>query len=140
MTILRSTISGNDGDAFGGIRTGGAGRMTMTASIVSGNTFDGDPTNCAGLFTSGGYNLLGADCADSAVATDVIADDPVLNALAKVGGQTKTMVPRPASLAVDAIPIGAAPCPASGTTDQRNLPRPRGAGCDIGSVERQPKG
>ena len=136
MTIVRSTISGNEGDGWGGIRTVGA--LTITASIVTGNEAYGEASNCAGLFTSGGYNLLGSDCADSATATDIAADDPLLRPLARIGGLTATMAPRPVSPATDAIPIGSELCPAAGTTDQRGLPRPREAGCEIGSVERQP--
>jgi fibronectin-binding autotransporter adhesin len=138
MTITRSTITGNEGDALSGISPGS--RMTITASILSDNLFDNQPSNCAARFTSGGDNLLGSDCADSAVATDVVSDAPNLKPLAAAGGPTKTMVPRPASPAVDVIPIGAGPCAATGTTDQRGLARPRGTGCEIGSVERQPTG
>jgi hypothetical protein len=137
MTITRSTITGNGGDALSGVSPG---RMTITASILSDNLFDNQPSNCGARFTSGGDNLLGSDCADSAVASDVVSDAPNLKPLASAGGPTKTMVPRPASPAVDAIPVGAAPCPATGTTDQRGLARPRGTGCEIGSVERQPTG
>ena len=94
MTIMRSTITGNEGDALSGIYQG---RVTITASIVSDNLFDNQRSNCAARFASGGYNLLGSDCADSAVATDVVSDAPNLKPLAGVGGPTKTMVPRPAS-------------------------------------------
>jgi hypothetical protein len=44
MTIMRSTITGNEGDALSGIYPG---RVTITASIVSDNLFDNQPSNCA---------------------------------------------------------------------------------------------
>ena len=47
------------------------------------------------------------------------------------------------SRAKDAIPIGAITtdgvtplCPSFGTSDQRGVPRPQGAACDIGAYER----
>jgi hypothetical protein len=42
------------------------------------------------------------------------------------------------SSAIDAITVGTATlCDATFPVDQRGLPRPAGAGCDIGAVERQ---
>ncbi len=65
----------------------------------------------------------------------------MLKVLGSYGGPTQTMVPRPASPAVNAIPIGSSGglCPSSGTTDQRGIARPQAGACDIGSVERKPK-
>jgi CSLREA domain-containing protein len=59
--------------------------------------------------------------------------DPALGPLAANGGPTQTLLPGPASAAIDAL-AGAA-CPA---TDQRGLPRPARGGCDAGAVEVQP--
>jgi hypothetical protein len=57
--------------------------------------------------------------------------DPKLAPLGNNGGPTKTMLPLPASPAIDAI-IGNVHCP---PTDQRGTPRPQGLRCDIGAVE-----
>jgi uncharacterized protein YidB (DUF937 family) len=79
-----------------------------------------------------GYNVLsGGSC--FSVASDLIVGDALLGPLADNGGPTLTHVPLAFSRAIDAA--SAAQCPA---TDQRAVPRPRGAGCDVGSVEREP--
>jgi hypothetical protein len=68
------------------------------------------------------------------------AGDPLLAALADNGGPGPTRLPAATSPLVDAIPL--ASCQADGasgiTTDERGLPRPQFAGCDIGAVELQP--
>ena len=144
-TIDQSTIAFNEEDEGGaGIRNGGS--MTVTDTIVVGNTHDsGEAGDCAGTITSGGYNLFGTPC-DGAISTDQSGTfdnplDAMLKALGNYGGPTQTMVPRPGSPAVNAIPVGApgAICPPSGTTDQRGIARPQSGACDIGSVERKPK-
>jgi len=149
LTVVSSTISGNLADE------GGAGIInfasaTLTGTILAGNFDSNDgitAEDCAGRITSRGYNLLGRPCAASTTANDVpVTNHPLLKVLGKYGGPTQTMVPRPHSPAVNAIPIGATTsdgatplCPASGTTDQRGIPRPQSGACDIGSVERKPK-
>jgi hypothetical protein len=151
LAVLESTISGNRADeAGGGIEN--LGSATLTASIVAGNTAGDDSTpDCNGTSASGGYNLFGTPCADT-LPSDLVGTlqeplDPVLTLLSAHGGPTQTMLPNPASPAINKIPIGAtssdgslALCPTSGTTDQRGVPRPQGGACDIGSVERKPKG
>lgn len=152
LTLIESTISANMADeSGGGIINDGA--VTLTATIVAGNTADrGDvPSDCIGPGVgSNGYNLFGTPCGTMR-ATDLAGTfdqplDPLLKALGSYGGPTQTMAPRPSSPAVNKIPVGAtttdgtlALCPASGTTDQRGIPRPQGSACDIGSVERKPK-
>jgi hypothetical protein len=148
VTIVQSTIAGNVSDeAGGGILN--EGTVTLTASIVAGNAADrGDePTDCAnaGTITSGGYNVSGTPCT-SGEPTDRSGTfdaplDAMLKTLGSYGGPTQTMVPRPGSPAVNAIPIGVAGglCPSSGTTDQRGIARPQDGACDSGAVERKPK-
>lgn len=55
-----------------------------------------------------------------------------LATLAANGGPTPTVLPRPASVLLDAIQPGDCPL----VEDQRGIRRPFGAGCDIGAVER----
>ena len=57
--------------------------------------------------------------------------DPKIGPLADNGGPTKTRALLSGSPAIDAA--SAAACPA---TDQRGVARPQGAGCDIGSFEK----
>ena len=56
---------------------------------------------------------------------------PNLGALASNGGPTQTLLPQAGSAAIDAVPANSC----NVAVDQRNAPRPFGAGCDIGSVE-----
>jgi hypothetical protein len=147
LTVVESTIAGNTADGAGaGIWTDGP--TTVTATIIAGNTDgnDGSADDCAGLITSGGYNLFSTGPCGTARATDLVGTidqplDPLLKALGSYGGPTQTMVPRPMSPAVNAIPVGAPGglCPSSGTTDQRGIARPQSGACDVGSVERKPK-
>jgi hypothetical protein len=152
LTIISSTVAANDSQAgVGGIES--SGDISMRGTILATNTQGGTArSDCGGSLGSGGYNLVGTTahpvgslaCSFSAVSTDLIGAstpiDPMLKVLGSYGGKTQTMVPRPASPAVNAIPIGAPGvlC-ASGQTDQRGIPRPQGGACDIGSVERKPK-
>jgi nitrous oxidase accessory protein NosD len=149
LTVVESTISGNLADEMGGGIVND-GTVTLTATILAGNVADNgdEPQDCAGLasgFISNGYNLFGTACA-AAQPTDQGGTfdqplDPMLKVLGSFAGPTQTMVPRPGSPAVNAIPVGAPGglCPPSGTTDQRGIPRPQAGACDIGSVERKPK-
>jgi hypothetical protein len=58
-----------------------------------------------------------------------------LGTLADNGGPTQTIAPNVDSPLIDKIPPGVNGCGTSVTTDQRGVPRPQGAGCDIGAVE-----
>ena len=61
VTIVASTFAGNVGDEGGG-GIANFGSVTLAASIVAGNTdTSGLPDDCAGAFTSAGYNLLGEE-------------------------------------------------------------------------------
>ena len=152
LTVIESTIFGNTGDDGGG-GIWNDGSATVTGTIIAGNgvEFGDEPRDCTGFVASHGYNVFGTPCAPPQ-PTDLVGTfdaplDALLNALGSSGGPTATMVPKPKSPAVNRIPIGAvasdgsiALCPASGTTDQRGIARPQAGACDVGSVERKPKG
>jgi hypothetical protein len=161
VTITESTIVGNRAD-FEGAGLYNVGSATIAATVIAGNTVSG-PWDCTGSVVSNGYNLIGTTwnlapfgaqeetCSINPRSTDQVggttAIDPLLNPLGGYGGPTQTFLPKPTSPAVNKIPIGATSsdgstvlCPASGTTDQRGIPRPQGSACDVGSVERRPKG
>jgi hypothetical protein len=151
MSILGSTVTDNTAvptspfDAYGGIVAESAGLVSLSGSVLAGNT--GHQCNVA--VADGGYNLnspTASECAFSAAKNDVFAA-PQLGALADNGGPTKTRLPAPTSPALDRIPAGTATgvndavsgaaltlCGA-GATDQRGTSRPQGAKCDIGAVE-----
>jgi hypothetical protein len=157
ITIVGSTIVDNTADEGGGGLLNG-GTATIAATIIAGNEdTSGDSSDCVGTIVSQGYNLIGFDvdmatgsaCVVTGGPNDQIGSsspiDAMLKPLGNYGGPTQTILPRPGSPAVNAVPtgttttVGTALCPASGTTDQRGIQRPQSAACDIGSVERKPK-
>jgi hypothetical protein len=89
------------------------------------------------------WNLFGQDGNPSVTgftpgAADVIPPpgilvDDIVAPLADNGGPTATHALLPLGPAVDRVPADDPTC--AGTTDQRGLPRPEGALCDIGSFE-----
>lgn len=150
VSIVGSTITDNTAvptspyDAYGGIVTQSAGQVSIAGSIVAGN--NGHQCNVA--VTDGGSNLnspTATECAFSAAKGDLFAA-PQLGALANNGGPTQTLLPGPASPALDKIVAGTstgivdavtgnAVTLCSGGSDQRGIARPQGAKCDIGAVE-----
>jgi hypothetical protein len=146
--VVNSTITGNDGGARntvgGGLLAADGGTISVENSIIAGNKVDtpnpGTPSNCgksgspAGTIKSLGYNLEGAaDCGFTATG-DLQNTDPQFasTGLQNNGGNTDTYALVFASRAVDHIPAGAADC---GGTDQRDIARPQGTGCDVGAFE-----
>lgn len=122
---------------------GGAIYIDADATVdIEGNLFAGNTAvNGRDIFadplatlTSLGFNLL--EDGDSSGLTNGVNDDIVgqiamVGPLADNGGPTETHALSPGSPAIDAIP----PESCSVTTDQREMTRPRGSGCDIGSLE-----
>jgi CSLREA domain-containing protein/uncharacterized repeat protein (TIGR01451 family) len=132
VSLTNVTLSGNTTSAAGG------GALSGPATLV--NTILDSPAatgNCAagplGAPASAGHNLADdASCALSGPG-DQPSTDARLDALAANSGPTDTQELLPGSPALDAA--DAAACPAA---DQRGIPRPLGAGCDIGALEHQP--
>ncbi len=148
VTITSSTIANNDGGNFtgtsGGLLAFQGGAISVQGSIVAFNTVKlsgtTTPSNCGvagttpGVLTSLGHNLeTGTDCGFTS-AGDLQSTDPLFmtGALGNNGGNTGTFALHAQSPAVDAIPAGSSGC---NGTDQRDLSRPRGKGCDIGAYE-----
>ena len=124
-TIVACTIVSNSAGPGGVIPYGGtngigggisaaAGGPILLNDIVAWNS--GDSPDVAGAFQSLGGNLIGMD--------------PKLGPLTDNGGPTSTMALLPGSPAIDAGSAVGAPA-----TDQRGVPRPQGAGVDIGAFE-----
>ena len=122
VTVALNSASG--AFAVGGVVVSGVSANTLLA----GNS----PSNSSGTITDGGHNLSSdASCAFTA-AGSMNSTDPKLGPLADNGGPTWTMALLPGSPAIDAgFAIGAP------DTDQRGVPRPQGAGVDIGAFEYQ---
>ena len=104
----------------------GAGTLTTTASVCDNPGALGNITNGGLSFIMyGGYNLF-TDSAPTGPGgldgTNLFNSNPHLGPLADHGGPTQTILTSYTSATVDA-------------TDQRDLARPQGNGCDIGAAE-----
>ena len=141
-TVTNSTITSNDGGTAatnaGGLVVGTGSTISVLDSIVASNTVSSGATasNCSGgaLITSLGHNIeTGPDCGFKSTG-DLQNTDPqfLTGGVSDSGGNTDTVALAVTSPAVDAVPTNASGC--SGT-DQRDLGRPQGSGCDIGAYE-----
>ena len=126
-TITNSTT----GDGASGAVHLNQGAMTLAQTIVADQASGAD---CAGAVTSGDHNLDSDNTCSLIGANDIPAGNADLGPLTDNGGYTLTHLPNPPS---DAIDGGGLTCVA---TDQRGQNRPKGSGCDIGSVETTPIG
>lgn len=153
--IVNSTLASNAGSSAGAIFASGAA-VGVLNSTIAGNTSTVLP---AGIFASNGATVTvrntvlanhgTSSCregVDSSIvdeggnlvwpATDTSCPDtighgdPRLGALQDNGGLTWTMALGEGSAAIDAALV--ASCP---STDQRDVARPQGAGCDVGAYE-----
>lgn len=137
----------------GGLTNGDLGTVTLANTIIAGNrateTSGGLPWG-ADCFAFGGRNAAltsqGRNLIEDPHFCDTVGDtasnitgqDARLGVLADNGGYTRTHAPAPGSPAIDA---GSSAAPGSGGAscalrDQRGFPRPLGARCDIGALER----
>jgi hypothetical protein len=148
-SIVNSTIANNKGGTRGveggGIEGGGLlateGTITVANSIVALNTVTEPltglptPSDCgaSGIFSLGHNLESGTDCGFTAPG-DLQNTDPqfMASGLQDNGGNTDTLALQATSPAVDAIPSNAPGC---GASDQRDVARPQGTGCDIGAYE-----
>ncbi len=137
IALTNVTFNGNTANGanhFGGamVNQGAGAKPTITNAIFWGNQANAMP----GFYNTGGAqptisaSIVQGGCPATATCTDVQDADPLLGALADNGGFGQTMLPGTGSAAIDTGDSAA--CPA---TDQRGVPRPQGAGCDIGAVE-----
>jgi CSLREA domain-containing protein len=144
MVVAHSTMAGNSAATAPAIFNNGS--LTLSGSILAGGV-----TGCGGggSTTANAYNIdFGTTCVGAANDTDLESTNPQLGALAANGGPTLTMLPIPASPAVDAVP--AASCRdalgAPLALDQRGLGRPDDGNangqydCEAGAVELQVSG
>jgi hypothetical protein len=148
-TATNTTITGNhtgDGGAAGTLNTGA---LTLTNTIVAGNTASACP-DIRNTLISGGHNLIGDTTCGTGISDgdpqgDIVNPTPLLGALGAHGGPTQTvplLTGSPALAhgdpAVCALPLPPATAPnGAGGVDQRGLPRPATV-CAIGAYEPQP--
>jgi hypothetical protein len=132
-TLAYTTMVRNTAGNFGNLNTES---LETFGSVIAESSGSG---NCfAATTTSHGYNFSDDDLCGFTDPTDrENAGAPQLGPLADNGGPTRTLLPQAGSPLIDVIPI--ASCQADGavgiTTDQRDVGRPQGPGCDIGAVE-----
>lgn len=154
LLLSNSTISGNVSEEEGsGIFN--IGEATMTSTTVSGSGLAGEHCDVRNVGSIAVANTLLVGCCSG--HTESIGSDgysiespgdtcgfdretdlpgvPVdalrLDALADNGGPTKTIAPRPGSIAIDRVPEAICETEA----DQRGVARPQGVACDIGAFE-----
>jgi uncharacterized repeat protein (TIGR01451 family) len=137
LTLTNVTFSGNSAAGCcpghgGGIFKDG-GTVTLTNSTLANNS--GADCGLLSPVTDGGYNLDGDGSCGLTAASDKNNVDPQLGPLQGNGGPTPTMALASTSPAIDAIPAGTNGCGTAISTDQRGVPRPQGAGCDMGAYE-----
>ena len=136
-TVRASTITANtatSGNGGGIYRSGGA--LTITGSILAGNTASTAP-NCYGGPTFSGTNIVQTTTGCSPTGSAVLAVDPRLGPLADNGGSTQTQRPVAGSPALDAYATAGLPPVCVTAVDQRGVarPQPTGGRCDVGAQE-----
>lgn len=121
------TLAGNAAPAGAALGVEPGGDVAASNSILAGPP----GTTCAGAAVARGDHDLATDATCGLGRDgDRIGVDPLLGPLAGNGGPVPTLALRPGSPAVDG---GSAP--SCTPTDARLVPRPLGAGCDLGAVE-----
>ena len=135
--LSNSTVYENNPD---GLNIHGTIASAVKNSIFFGN-YGSNCSNTFGAILSQGYNLS-SDVSCNLYFTqtgDVNHADIGLdtNGLQDNGGLTHTVALVSTSSAIDAIPVGVCTDVNNHpvTTDQRDVPRPQGSGCDIGAYE-----
>ncbi len=122
--IHQSTFSNNSG---GNIYNAG-GNVSISQSIAA--DAPGANHDCEnigdGSVVNDGFNIV-----EDGTCGFPTGGDPALGNLTDNGGGTQTRALLTESSALDAVP----PAQCGSSIDQRNIPRPFGAGCDIGAFE-----
>ena len=125
-SLINCTVTGNNAANGGGIYADGSANVTVTNTIVAGNSSD-----IIGP-VSGSYNLIGTGgsggLTDGVNGNQVGVANPGLSSLGDFGGPTLTMVLLPGSPGIDAGTSTGAPA-----TDQRGFSRI--GQVDIGAFE-----
>ncbi len=149
ITLIHSTVTGNvSGDDGGGLRSR-SGTIALRRTLIAGNAATGTGPEVdigSGPVSVGSHNLFGHSGRSGVTgfspgATDIVPGvglGAILHPLlANNGGPTLTHVLIDGSPAVDVIPANGdcQPTTEQPATDQRGIPRPQGAACDIGAVE-----
>jgi hypothetical protein len=142
FSMTHTTVARNQAIAGGGIWAGTD--IRATATLIGGNRIGlANADDCDGprRVISGGWTLLETPtgCRFVAGAGDLLGVRPLFGPLTPFG-ETSHVPLLKSSPGIDAVPLraGLPPrgCATSVRTDQRDVVRPVGRGCDIGAVER----
>ena len=112
--------------------------VSVFASVIGRPLGGGTDCSLVNPIASEGYNYAtDASCGLTATADVQSGADPLLGALANNGGLTHTRLPAMTSPLLDRVPLDHCQdgTGAGVSTDQRDVTRPQGAGCDVGAVE-----
>lgn len=145
-TLEQCTITGNTGTFAGGVAN--EGTLFLSRTLVAGNVGPSIDTaeisnRLSGEIHADDFNLIGVNGSarssgftpgpsDLIPARGVGLRQILAPVVAANGGFSPTYALAVGSPALDAIPLSHPDCI---EVDQRGLPRPQGAGCDIGAVE-----
>lgn len=127
VQLTNVTVANNSGTLAGGIFNE-SGTITLKNTIIANNSPGGD---CSGSIASTGHNLDSDGTCSLGATGDISSQLPLLGPLQNNGGPTFTHALLEGSPAIDAADD--ANCPSA---DQRGIPRPQEAACDIGAFER----
>jgi predicted outer membrane repeat protein len=130
-SLANVTFSANNAGEYGGGLYNDNSYPTVLNSILWGNTAVGG-TQIYNFYStpSLAYSDVQGGCPAGAACSNLISSDPLLGPLGTYGGGTQVFPLLPGSLAIDAGDD--ATC---ALTDQRNVSRWQGMGCDMGAFE-----
>ena len=138
--LENDTITGNDagdrnqGGGGGGLDIEQPGVKALNVIVAHNTSLNNNgEANCRSIPTRGfslGHNIEDTNECGFTAAGDKAGTDPRLGPLGANGGPTQSEVPLAGSPAIDKGDNSSYPA-----LDQRGIPRPQGAGCDIGAVE-----
>jgi hypothetical protein len=129
--LTNVTFSGNRADTSVGGINNISSSLTIRNTIVWDNWPSPQISNEGGT-VSVSYSVVQGGCPAGTTCAHFITADPRLGPFGYWGGATQTIPLLPGSSAIDTG--NDAYCP---PTDQRGVPRPQGAHCDIGAFEGQ---
>ncbi|MHB8628938.1 MAG: choice-of-anchor Q domain-containing protein [Aggregatilineales bacterium] len=138
-TLNFVTVAGNTSQFLGAVDSQPTATTTLVGTLIGGNTTNSafGSSDVSGTFSAQNYNLVqSVSGANGFGGSDITGVSPNLEAFGNYGGPTRTVMIPAGSPAVDKVPFGNI-CSMALGVDQRNVPRPQSASCDIGAVERK---